>query len=302
VPLLVIDRDERVLAAFRDRGVDAVSPIDDCSTLAGLDSRLFRPGDVAVLCTSAAAAAPAALVVPPWVPIVCVTNGLTPDLAAARNGSLSYGVVEFAVSGNRPGGSARTQAGWLTLQRRSPGGSAAWFAAGLNPRLQRARLTDHIDAHRHGKLVINSSLDPVAAIVGGAIGDVFRRRESFRAFRALLGEALAVARNAGWRLRAVQGERPEVLAAIFGAPLVCVVAARIAAWQARSVASTLSREVGRGDLGEAEHLSGAIAREGARLGVPTPAHSRVMIVLRRIAAEPGGLGGRPELARELVQR
>jgi ketopantoate reductase len=254
-----------------------------------------------VLATSASAAARAGESIPAWVPIVCVTNGLTPELAAARNGMLSYGVVEFAVSSHGPGVSGRSKRGWLTLQRASAGGATTWLAGALNPRMQRARLTDDIDAHRRGKLMLNSSLDPVAAVIGGMIGDVFRSRESLRAFRALLGEGLGVARAAGWKLRAVQGARPEILAAVFGTPLVRAAAARAAAHQARRVSSTLSREIRRGDVGEAEHLCGAIILEGARLGMETPAHCRAMDVLRQVAAEPGGNGGRPELASMLIQ-
>jgi len=68
------------------------------------------------------------------------------------------------------------------------------------------------------------------------------------------------------------------------------------------VESTLARQVRSGSIGEADHLSGAIIREGERLGVPTPAHLRAMDVLQRIAAHPGGAGGRPEFAAELLQR
>lgn len=302
MPLLVIDRDERVRDSFIARGIESVSPVDGREAAAMTGTPRFRSGDVAILVTSASAAAPAAMAVPPWVPMVCLSNGLTPDLVEARNGSLSYGVVEFAMSSSSPGRSSCTRAGWLTLQRTSPGDATAWLAAALDPRRQRSRLTDDIDGHRHGKLMLNSSLDPVAAIIGGAIGDVFRRTASFRAFRVLLGEAIAVARGAGWRLRAVQGVRPDVLSAVFATPMLRIVAARAAARQARAVASTLSREIQRGDLGEADHLCGAIAREGVRVGVATPGHLRAMDILRRIAGEPGGNGGRPELARELVQR
>jgi ketopantoate reductase len=80
------------------------------------------------------------------------------------------------------------------------------------------------------------------------------------------------------------------------------IAARSAARQAATVTSTLAREVQRGALGEAEHLSGAIIGEGLRLGVPTPAHERAMGLLRRLAATPGGNAGRPELAAVLLQR
>jgi 2-dehydropantoate 2-reductase len=295
LPLLVIDRSEPVRAAFEARGAAASPPPGHGSLPAP-----FRPGDIAILATSAAAATRAAAAVPPWVPLISLVNGLNHDLAAARS-SLSYGVVEFAASPTAPGASTLTRPGWLTLQRHSPHGANAWLAAALDPRLQPARLSRDIDSHRHAKLMLNASLDPVAAIIGGTLGDVFRRPDSFASFRALLDEALTVARAAGWRLRAVQGMRPDVLSRIFRTPFLGGLAARAAARQAREVASTLAREVSRGDPGEAEHLCGAIAREGTRVGVPTPAHARALELLRRIASRSGSRSAQPdELLHELL--
>ena len=298
VPLLVVDSSERVRAAFAARGIAAIEPADSSS-----DSRpvVFRKGDVVVLATSAAVAVSAALLVPLSIPIVCIANGLTPELSAMRNRAIAYGVVEFAVSSSSPGRALRTRNGCLTLQRCSAGEVTSWLAAALDPRMQPVRLTDDIDAYRHAKLMLNASLDPVAAIIGGLIGDVFRRRDSFRAFTVLLDEALHVARAAGWRLGAIQGFRPDSLSRIFAIPLVRAIAAYAASWQARGVSSTLAREIGRGELGEAEHLCGAITTEGARVGVPTPAHERAMDLLRQISSAPGGHGGRPDLARQLIQ-
>ena len=301
LPLLVVDSSEQVRAAFAARGIAAIAPLE--AAVSSLDSRavLFRNGDVVVLATSAAVAVSAALLVPIGIPIVCIANGLTPELTAMRNRSVAYGVVEFAVSSSSPGRAVRTRNGCLTLQRRSAGDVTSWLAAALDPRMQPVRLTDDIDAYRHAKLMLNASLDPVAAIIGGLIGDVFRRRESFRAFRVLLDEALHVARAAGWRLGAIQGFRPDSLSRIFATPCVRAIAAYAASWQARTVSSTLAREIGRGELGEAEHLCGAIASEGARVGVQTPAHERAMELLRQISRAPGGQGGRPDLARQLLQ-
>lgn len=301
LPLVVVDRAEHVRAAFAARGIEAVPPLEHADSSTDSCPGFFRNGDVVVLATSAAVAVSAALLVPMWVPIVCIANGLTPELTAMRNGSITYGVVEFAVSVSSPGRAVRTRNGCLTLQRCSEGGVTAWLAAAFDPRMQLVRLTDDIDAYRYSKLMLNASLDPVAAIIGGPIGDVFRRRESFRAFRVLLDEALHVAHAAGWRLGAIQGFRPESLSRVFATPFVRAIAAYAAAWQARTVSSTLAREIGRGELGEAEHLCGAIATAGARVGVPTPAHERAMDVLRRISRTPGGNGGRPDLARQLMQ-
>ena len=302
-PVLIVDPCARTRAAFRANGVDSVCPREALEgELAEGDPRRIRAGDVVVLTTSASNAAGAVEHVPDIVPVVCLANGLMPALAQARSGSLSHGVVEFAVSCASPGVATMARAGWLTLDRDSLNGATAWLAEAMDPRLQRVRLTGDIGAHRHAKLMLNSSLDPVAAVIGGSIGDVFRTASSFRAFRTLLRESLRVASAAGWRLAAVQGMRPEVLSAIFHAPLVGRIAAGSAARQSAGVQSTLSREVGRGELGEAECLSGAIIREGARVGVPTPAHARAMEVLRRLAATPGGGGGGLGCAAELLQR
>ncbi len=300
--MLVVDRDEHIRAAFKCRGVESSHPLERCRITNEFPAGVFKAGDVAILTTSASGAVRAACSIPEWVPVVSLTNGLVPELTRARNGSLAYGVVEFAVSCHAPGVSGRSKPGWLTLQRESPGDATARLAGAIDPRRQRTRLCDDIDSHRRSKLVLNASLDPVAAVIGGVIGDVFKGRESFLAFRALLCEALGVARAAGWRLCAVQGVRPDVMEAVFSTPLVRRMAARVAGWQSRQVGSTLSREIRRGELGEAEHLCGAIVLEGARVGMPTPAHSMAMEVLRLIAAEPGGNGGRPELARRLIQR
>jgi 2-dehydropantoate 2-reductase len=175
---------------------------------------------------------------------------------------------------------------------------ADWLAGALDPALQRTRVVDDLGAHRRAKLMLNASLDPVAAVIGGTLGQVFRGADSFAAFRALLREALAVARASGWRLAPMQGLTPGAMQRVFGTPLVGVLAARVAGWQARSVQSTLAREIARGELGEADQLGGAIIRQGAAVGLATPAHTRILEVLRSLARAGGG--GRPGLTRELI--
>lgn len=286
VSCLVVERNAAVRQALEATGVPTVGPEDV--------ARVLRTGDVVVLATSAAAAEAAGRAVPAWAPLVSLTNGVTPGLAPGR--TVSYGVVEFAVSCPSPGRAACAQRGWLTLEKDGERGGAAWLAAAIDPRRQRVRLTEDIDPHRKGKLMLNASLDPVAALIGGTIGDVFARRCSLWAFRGLLEEALEVARASRWRLAAVQGMRPDRLARILAAPGVGALAAWAAARRARAVASTLSREVAGGAIGEADHLCGAIARQGASVAVATPLHERAMVLLRRAAAEGGG---RRSLAAEL---
>lgn len=292
-PVLMVDPSAAVLDGLARRGLRAVAPAD----LGGAEPAL-TPSDVPVVATSASVAVRAASVIPAGVPFCCVANGLVPELTTQRGSDIVFGVVEFAASSPAPGAPQRTKPGWLTLQDGPPASAGVRLARALDPRRQRARLSAAIDQHRHAKLLLNSSLDPVAAVIGGTIGGVFGRREAFTAFRALLREGLAVARASGWELTSVQGVHPASMIKIFSMPVLSRVSAKIASWQARAVESTLARELARGDVGEADQLCGAIVRQGARAGVPTPAHARALEVLGEIARE--GRGGRPELAARLL--
>lgn len=295
-PQVIIDPDARVRAAFAARGAAIASPLASAEDAA----RLFNPGDIAIVSTSASLVLRATQHLPAWMPIVCLSNGVITDLIVARPDTLAFGVVEFGASVRSPGLSICTRAGHLLLQRESAGGATQWLASVLKPSDQPATLTDHIHDHRHSKLMMNASLDPVAAVIGGTIGSVFGQREAFLAFRVLLREALAVAKAAGWQILPVQGMKPNVLCRIMHTPLLNRIASKAAAKQAKDIASTLSRELQRGQLGEADFLCGAIAREGRARGVATPGHDRVMAVLTRIASQPGGGGGKPEFARDLI--
>ncbi len=291
VRLLVVDPNRKVREAFGAQGVETTE--FDASMLV---SGPFEPGDVAILATSASRVVAAAARIPPWVPIVCVANGVETGLDPARSGGLSFGVVEFAASSPSPGRAVRTRTGWLTLLRGSS--AAEWLAGAIDPTRQRTRLVGDLNAHRRAKLMINASLDPVAAVIGGTLGRVFQGRQSFAAFRVLLREALAVARASRWRLASIQGLTPGCMQLVFGIPLVGTLAAHVAGRQAQCIESTLAREIARGELGEADQLNGAIVRQGAAVGIATPAHTRALELLRRLAFEGGG--GRPDLARELI--
>jgi 2-dehydropantoate 2-reductase len=301
VPLLIIDRCRDVRAVFSRSGIDSVCPVSELPHLPHADPRQMRTGDVVVLATTAGVAAGAARLIPIELPVVCVANGDIPELAEQRNGTLSHGVVEFAVHCRAPAEPVRSRDGWLTLQHESASDATAWLAGSIDPSRQRVRLTRWIASYKSSKLILNSSLDPVAAVIGGTVGDVFRQPAAFRAFRVLLRESLKVAKAARWKLAPIQGMRPDLLSMIFRVPVVAGIAAKSAGRQAASVGSTLAGEVRRGECGEANFLCGAIIREGAKLGVPTPAHERAMQVIARIVAGGSLGGGRAEFADDLLQ-
>lgn len=301
VNVLMVDPSDAVRAGLRARGLPATAPSELGEAHPQVSER-----DVPVIATSAAVAQKAAGIVPKGVPLVCVANGLLPGLESERAGDLALGVVEFAASSPGPGEPLETKPGWLTLQDSGAGRGADAASrcpsqrlhSAIDPARQRVRLSTDIHAHRHSKLLLNASLDPVAAVIGGTIGDVFRHRQAFRAFRVLLREGLAVARASGWTLHKVQGTHPATMGRVFAMPVLSRLAARIASVQARAVQSTLARELARGQIGEADYLSGAIVRQGATVGVPTPAHARALEVLHEVAA--GARGGRLEFAARLI--
>lgn len=250
-PLLIIDPSAGVRSSFAARGTDSVCPTADLSSLPESDPRHIRNGDVVVLATCASVATRAVANVPEAVPVICLANGLIPALRAARNGSLSHGVGEFAVHCSGPGVAARAKDGWLTLERDSSHDATAFLAGAIDPARQRVRLAADIDHHRHGKLMLNSSLDPVAAVIGGTIGQVFLIPAAFGAFRTLMRESLRVASAARWRLAPVQGMRPGVLSMIFHTPLIASMAARSAGrrrkwrvrWRGRCAAAISARRI-----------------------------------------------------------
>ena len=289
IKVLVIDPDARVGVAFAARCVPHAAAI-------GSGSGTLRSSDIAILATSAARAGAIAAVLPSDMPIVCVSNGLDLGIDPHRPGGLSFGVVEFAASSPATIHARCTRPGWLTLDRSAA--PATWLAAAINRARQRTRLVPDLIAHRCSKLMLNASLDPVATVIGGTLGDVFRGRESFAAFRALLAEAVVVSNASGWSLVAVQGMSHARMRRVFGTPVLITIASTIAGIQAKAVQSTLAREITRGDLGEADQFSGAIVRQGAAVGVATPAHTRVLGVLGRLVRAGGG---RRALARQLIR-
>src|SRR6185295_3423671 len=71
IKLLVVDSDARVRSAFGDRSVETAELGNAASSPCP-----FRPGDVAIIATSASRAAAAGAGVPAWVPMICVANGI----------------------------------------------------------------------------------------------------------------------------------------------------------------------------------------------------------------------------------
>jgi 2-dehydropantoate 2-reductase len=113
------------------------------------------------------------------------------------------------------------------------------------------------------KLLVSASLLPVTALLGITNGEVLRRPSASALVGRAAREVAAVARAAGVALPA--GDPGEAVR-------------RVASATAENVSSML-QDVRRGVVTEIDALSGAVAREGLRLGVETPVNEALALAV-----------------------
>ncbi len=229
-----------------------------------------------ILAVKATAAMESLAPVPAAVPVISIANGFNQGLIEARPESLALGVVDFAVRLKAPGDAICTRSGSLTLQSHFDRDATRRLAAALEGSEIDLHLVDDIHGVLWSKLILNASLDPIAALGARTFGQVFAHRPSRNAARRLLREGVTVARAAGVTLVPVQGASPATLARILHTPVVSRVAAFFAARQARAVESVMLSDVVHGIPTEIDYLNGHIVRVAERCGVEVPAHRRII--------------------------
>lgn len=282
---IIIDADPAVRAAWTARGHTALGP--------GQLPAEFntQPDNLAIIATRATVADAALVGLPPNLAVLCVSNGLNPALGRHRPGATLAGVVDFAATCDRPGEPRATQRGSITMPTGSPaaGGVTHALADDLADSPITAHLAERIEGHLWSKLLLNSSLDPVAAITGQTLGGVFARRPAFLLMRRLLREGRAVALAAGIPLEPVQGSTIATMDRVFHTPCLNRLAAAIAARKAAQVQSTMTADWSAGRTTEAEFLNGFVVREAVRLNIPAPTHNRVLALLTAPGPRPAVL-------------
>jgi 2-dehydropantoate 2-reductase len=272
----------RVSSAIRALGHKTIEP--------PFDGLAWRRDDIVLLATKATAALAAVEPIPEGVPIVCVSNGLNPHLRAARPGQVSFATVDFAVSRSERGDIVCTRRGRLTMPRPSAKRATERLAISLRGSSVRASLVRNIDPHLWSKLLLNASLDAVAALTGQTLGQVFGHSGSFHAFRRLLREGLEVLRAARIPPRKVQGITPSLLDRVVHMPVASRVAALLARRSALCVESSMLGDLRRGEPTEIDYLNGRIVEAAERLGLDAGGHRRVIDICRDMEeglAEPG---------------
>ncbi len=150
-----------------------------------------------------------------------------------------------------------------TVLGRDEAGHAARVAELLSASGLPTTVDDDIDALIWRKLAVNCAINPLSALRGLPNGALLERAEERQLLEAAAYEVQAVAGARGVR---IDGDYRE---AALGA-------ARLTAGNR----SSMLQDVDRGAPTEIEALNGAVVREGARLGVPTPTNARLLEEIR----------------------
>ena len=176
--------------------------------------------------------------------------------AAAGIGRVIVGVTTAGATLLAPGHARGHMAD--TLIGETADGRAEALASLLRGAGLPARLTRDIDVLLWSKLAVNCAINPLTAIHGVANGALLERPEWRAAMEAAAREVQAVAAAQGIPL-----ENPEERA--------YAVAQLTAANR-----SSMLQDLERGVPTEVDAICGAVVREGARLGIPTPVNAALM--------------------------
>jgi 2-dehydropantoate 2-reductase len=257
------------LACERDGLAEARTP------RASISPHAIGPCDAVLILVKAAqtgwAAEQAEQLCAPHTLVVTLQNGvgnrelLAAGLGAARVGQgvtalgatlLGPGRVRHAGQGATVFGSAPERAGMAAL-------AGVFSACGLP-----AELSDDLDALVWGKLVVNVGINALTALLrvpNGALDAVPAARDLVA---AAVAEAVAVAHGRGTALPYADAlEHVLHVARATGANR-----------------SSMLQDALRGSATEIETINGAIVREGARLGIPTPVNTMLTQLVRALDA------------------
>ncbi|MCK9362937.1 MAG: 2-dehydropantoate 2-reductase [Syntrophales bacterium] len=127
---------------------------------------------------------------------------------------------------------------------------AIFETAGLNP-----VIAENLPGIIWGKLLVNVGINPITALARIKNGQILEIPELTELMEKAVGEALEVSRRRGIRL-AFAGDPLEHVKAVMS--------------NTKENISSMRQDIERGRRTEIDFINGAIVREGAALGVPTP--------------------------------
>ncbi len=221
-------------------------------------------------------------------PALCLQNGVGNEAALEEvfgPGRVIAGTVTSAVG--------RGRAGEITLERRRGVGLAAGHPLSLPLLLAmnrgglNARLYPDPRAMKWSKLFTNLTANATSAILGLTPREIFSDPRLFRVEREMLRECLRVMHAGKIEPVDLPGTPVRLLAfAVERLPQAVsqpLLARAIGGGRGGKMPSFfLDLQSGRGRT-EVEWLNGAVAREGARHGVPTPVNERLTELMKKLA-------------------
>ena len=284
-PVTVVGRPAHVAAIRRDGLLmEALTFREHVRAAADTEPAAVASHDVVLFCvksgdTEAGARAIAPHLAPGAV-VVSLQNGvdnparLAPLVAAEVLGAVVY--VGCGMAG--PGHVRHTGRGDLViggLRGSAEGERGAREVAAL---FERAGVpcvvSPDIDADLWLKLIVNCAYNPTSALSRLQYGRMLAQPEGPDLMRAIVAEAVAVARAEGVNLPA-EGLVEKVLAVGKAMP---------------TQISSTAQDIALGKRTEIDALNGHVARRGAALGVPTPVNTTLWHLVKLLEAARGGPG------------
>ena len=165
-----------------------------------------------------------------------------------------------------------------------------------------AGVTSNLWGERWSKLIANAMRNGVCAATGMSGNECSREPVTRRLSIRLGGEAVRVGQALGYELETINGFSPGAwMAALDGDVKVldAIEASMLDTIEGRreSHRPSMGQDMIKGRRTEIDHINGLVARKGAQIGVPTPANSGLVEVVKRV--ERGEAQASLELVRSI---
>lgn len=239
---------------------------------ASTDLSAARGADLVLFCVKATDNAETAKTLVPFLKpgtiVISLQNGVdnVEQIREAAGIDVLPAVVYIAVSMEKPGRIKHVSRGDLVLDARNERAhkAAEIFRQAAIP----CRLSDNMEGELWTKLLWNCALNAISALGQARYGQIAESDDGRKLVRAVVEEALAVARAANIVLPDVRDSD----AAMAGAMKI--------ATNAAPALSSTAQDINRGKRTEIDSLNGFIARRGAALGVATPVNHALYTLVK----------------------
>lgn len=306
VPADLVTRNKERVEAFRRSGARVVGETNFCvSVQAYTPEEMTGKYDFVFLLTKQKGNAETARFLKEYLAedgaLVCMQNGLPERALASELGKervygcvLSWGAT---AEGDESSRLTSDVSALRCVLGAYGGGRRTEEVAHLLSKIMRVEITDNLKEARFAKLAINASFSTLSALTGLTFGEIARRRKTSDLAARLMKEAFSVAKAAGCKRLPVQGR--DLLRLLDYRSAAGKLRTRlllpIAMKKHKNLVSGMLVALEQGKRCEIDEISGAVVREGTRLGVPVPVQERAVALIHDIE------NGFAELSYETVE-